>query len=255
MRKLHKLLFIAIAAMMLATQAQAVLFFARPYDPNMQRWIQRDPIGERGGNNLYDYVGNNPVNKVDPLGYFVSADPNDANTTATAAETILNGINNSTFSAGLAFSTGVESGYGYGGGGNISLGFGLFHNPNEGFSLGGFKSGGAFLGGPQVGRLPGSQNIPCKPTSQPSGAIGAYAGWGVGPWISNAGSPVDLGGPFDQWNFNSPLSGYYAQSGNTWIGGTSFGFGGVGSFSIYPTTTWSVGGFNLGNGQPVLYQP
>lgn len=25
------------------------------YDPNLQRWIQRDPIGERGGINLYQF--------------------------------------------------------------------------------------------------------------------------------------------------------------------------------------------------------
>ncbi len=32
------------------------------------RWLTRDPLGEAGGINLYGFVGNNPVNFVDPLG-------------------------------------------------------------------------------------------------------------------------------------------------------------------------------------------
>ena len=44
------------------------LYPFRAYDPALQRWLNRDPIGENGGINLYQAMGNNPVNNVDPLG-------------------------------------------------------------------------------------------------------------------------------------------------------------------------------------------
>ncbi len=40
----------------------------RYYSPRFARWINRDPIGERGGINLYGMVGNDAVNWVDDLG-------------------------------------------------------------------------------------------------------------------------------------------------------------------------------------------
>jgi RHS repeat-associated protein len=40
----------------------------RPYNANLGRWINRDPIEEAGGINLYAYVGGNPISLFDALG-------------------------------------------------------------------------------------------------------------------------------------------------------------------------------------------
>jgi RHS repeat-associated protein len=44
------------------------MYLYRAYDPHLQRWLNQDPIQEAGGINLYQYVGNDPINNIDPLG-------------------------------------------------------------------------------------------------------------------------------------------------------------------------------------------
>jgi RHS repeat-associated protein len=44
------------------------LTFFRGYDSTTGRWLSRDPLGERKGPNLYNYVNNTPVNLTDSLG-------------------------------------------------------------------------------------------------------------------------------------------------------------------------------------------
>jgi len=43
-------------------------FGRRPYAPGMSRFTTKDPLGERGGLNLYLFVGNNSINRSDALG-------------------------------------------------------------------------------------------------------------------------------------------------------------------------------------------
>lgn len=48
------------------------LFFnrARYYSPVFQRFVSEDPIGWRGGTNLFAYVRNSPTNLTDPIGQY-----------------------------------------------------------------------------------------------------------------------------------------------------------------------------------------
>jgi RHS repeat-associated protein len=45
----------------------------RPYAAAMGRWLNRDPIGERSGLNLYTYASNNPTTLIDPRGLWTIA--------------------------------------------------------------------------------------------------------------------------------------------------------------------------------------
>ena len=50
------------------TQPHLTYYGFRYYDPETGRWPNRDPIEERGGYNLYGFVGNDGVNRWDYLG-------------------------------------------------------------------------------------------------------------------------------------------------------------------------------------------
>jgi hypothetical protein len=45
------------------------------YNPETGRWLNRDPIEEGGGYNLYGFVGNNPISEFDPNGQWYPGFP------------------------------------------------------------------------------------------------------------------------------------------------------------------------------------
>jgi RHS repeat-associated protein len=45
----------------------------RFYSPGLGRWINRDPIREQGGANMYAFSGNTPLNAMDANGLFIDA--------------------------------------------------------------------------------------------------------------------------------------------------------------------------------------
>ncbi len=79
----------------------------RTYDPNLGRWLSRDPLGENAGTNVYAYVGNNPILETDPMGLCICDTLNQQLTTADAILTANQGY----FSPGgqYANSTGLTT--------------------------------------------------------------------------------------------------------------------------------------------------
>ena len=58
----------AFASERVDPESDLIFLRARYYDPDIGRFITKDPLGYSAGFNAYLYCGNNPVNAVDPLG-------------------------------------------------------------------------------------------------------------------------------------------------------------------------------------------
>ena len=61
--KTHWLAWIVLAVVLTASDALAF------YNTSLGRWVNRDPIGEDGGDNLYVALNNNPINTIDNFGH------------------------------------------------------------------------------------------------------------------------------------------------------------------------------------------
>jgi hypothetical protein len=209
--------------------------------PPVAVWLNRDPIQEYGGLNLYSYVQNNPVNRVDALGLWGVG--------VTAGASVEEGL----VLQGAGATGSIGAGYFSGGADNTA--FGSYGD------LGVFASGGAFYRDPPwYGHNPAD----APNYGQSPGALGLYGGVGAGFFGTNAKKPCDLNGPFKQWNLNTPIGsinyansdGFWSFLSGTWILSITAGPGDFGSVSAYPTTTVTATPFsNLPSPMPNVPMP
>jgi len=183
----------------------------RAYNPALGRWICRDPIGEGGGTNLYGYVGNDPLNQVDPLGLF---------------------------GFGVIAAGGGDGGLAYplSAGGIVAGGIGLF---DGGFERP-YNSGGIFS---TAGGFLGPNSAVASPRGYEPWSFAGSVGGGLGPFVTNARSACDIEGAFDNGTINTPWGSLNIAWGRAsdnkfiWFGSFIWGKGVIASISSYPTYT------------------
>jgi RHS repeat-associated protein len=66
-------------------------YLRRYYSPDLHRWLNGDPALERGGNNLFGFVGNAPLNRLDRIG--LAVEPSNGSPIGVIIGGIFNGIN------------------------------------------------------------------------------------------------------------------------------------------------------------------
>ncbi|MBI1840974.1 MAG: hypothetical protein HYR88_09015 [Verrucomicrobia bacterium] len=215
----------------------------RFYDPVTQRWLNREPIQERGGVNLYAFVGNNSTDKYDLDGRCIGE-------LAGAIKALCSLYPNTPGCAMVPKSVGgmltgdatVGNG-GFSGHGELSVGGGLFPSGPGGFLSYGF-SGGPFGG--WSAQNPGSN---WNQSQNLNPALGVNAAAGLAGWISNAQHPSDLGRTIRTISLNTGLGVKWGSLQFSYGHGIyQFGFGppvaGIGgglSATCQNTTTKTIG--------------
>jgi len=205
-----------------------VYYLYRLYDPNLQRWLNRDPVGERGGLNLYRFCRNTSADLIDSNGRYVLDDEGFPVTpTGTAMDTYISDPNEPTTPPPPQTPSGQT-------GSSCPPPYGT--TVQIGLSLNG-----------QLGPLNGNWSVGIAFDSQGHAAvydtigigngIGADASGGVSLAASNAGRVNDIAGPFayGTTSLGSGLNGSgdvfagAGSQGQTIVGGGfTAGFGGGG---------------------------
>jgi RHS repeat-associated protein len=178
-----------------AVGLQEPYYRARYYDPSAGRFVSEDPLEFAGGDtDLYRYVWNQLLNYRDPSGWWGVGVVGSAG-------------------AGFGLSPAM-------GAGSVSGQIGVFWGGPGGVNTGKTISFGGFVPDPHsdailsavddntddsVCKCSGSKSSPSGPSKPPkSGGGGAWAGFGVGGFFTNANSADDLKGAFDNFEINTP---------------------------------------------------
>lgn len=200
---------------------------ARAYSPTLGRFMQTDPTGYADGINWYAYVGNDPVNRVDPTGLC------EANPEAHGA------------SEGdcVVFAPGARRGGRAGSLRPFDVGAGIRHRPREPVTGGSERRRGV----QQVGMC--RRNSTTVENGQNSGPI-IYGSLGIEGYLGLGGG-VSGGGYYDT---GTGAAGVFGAGESTAVPGSgSFGYGGSAGAQIGVATNlqsfagdYSVIGFGVG---------
>lgn len=139
------------------------------------------------------------------------------------------------FGVGLTAGAAAEAGVGAGFGGTASVGAGLFFDGGRGLHPGAFAAAGAFAG-------VGNQGLTTTHSGDPVGVAGAFAGAGVGMFVTNAASAEQLGGIAQTYSLNlgvGPLkmSVQVGSADGTYLGAVTVGPGIGADVSRYPSSS------------------
>jgi RHS repeat-associated protein len=161
----------------------------RVFDSTNGRWLSRDPIGFSGGDwNLYRYVGNDPINWIDPTGLSFGSSFGEGLLTGLVTTAAILGVGAAVIALGVPVGLVTSALFFLGVAGGLYTLWDLYQNPsaeNIGFNLGALAGG--IIVGAGSGRI-----ISCRLSPLENQPLPGRAGWSP---VSDVNQVWRIGGP------------------------------------------------------------